>query len=84
MKRLLGRSEEGCHFNCQVCGDADLHSGREINSPSLYFQNKQIFIQPNCIRDGWKSGVLCRDKDILLPVCGIISSPVKDHPSFIS
>lgn len=56
MNRSLGRSPEGCPFNCNMFGEADLHSGRERNSPSLYFQNKQIFIQTNCIRDGWKSG----------------------------
>lgn len=59
MNRLLGRSEEGCHFNCKVRDDVDLCSGRETNSPSLYFKTKKkIFIQPNCIRDGWKSDLL--------------------------
>lgn len=58
MNRSLGRSAEGSPFNCNVCGDADLHSGREINSPRLYSQNKQIFIQPNCIRDGWEGDAL--------------------------
>lgn len=44
MNRLLGRSEEGCHFNCKVCDDVDLHSGRETNSPSLYFKTKQKYL----------------------------------------
>lgn len=57
MNRSLGRSQEGCHFNCEMCAHSDLHSGRETNSPSLYFKQK-IFIQPNCIRDGWKSDLL--------------------------
>lgn len=43
MNRSLGRSEEGCHFNCDVCAHGDLHSGRETNSPSLYFKTKNIY-----------------------------------------
>lgn len=58
MNRLLGRPQEGYRFNCKVCGDVDLHSGRETSSPGLYFKTKKIFIQPNCIRDGWKSDLL--------------------------
>lgn len=80
MNRLLGRSQEGCHFNCQVCGGVDLCSRRDANSPRLYFK---IFIQPNCIRDEWKSDLLWRDKDILLTVA--ISSLVNDdHLAFVS
>lgn len=44
MNRLLGRSEEGCHFNRKVCDDVDLCSGRETNSPSLYFKTKKKYL----------------------------------------
>lgn len=44
MNRWLGRSEEGCHFNCEVGAHGDLHSGRETNSPGLYFK-KYLFNQ---------------------------------------
>lgn len=53
MNRLLGRSEEGCHFNCKVCGDVDLHSGRETNLPSLYFKTKKyLFNQTVLVMGG--------------------------------
>lgn len=48
---------------------------------------QKIFIQPNCISDGWKSDLLGWDKDVLLLmyVCEIISSLVKgDHLLFAS
>lgn len=50
-------------------------------------KKNKVFIQPDCIRDGWKSDLLWWDKDILLPIsiCDIISSLVKDDRlSFVS
>lgn len=59
MKRLLGRSKEGCHFNCDVCGGDDLHSGRDTNSPSLYFKTKKKYLFNQAVLgDGWKSDLL--------------------------
>lgn len=52
MNRLLGRSEEGCHFNCEVCTRGDLHSGRETNSPSLYFKNKKYLFNQTVLGMG--------------------------------
>lgn len=86
MNRLLGRSEEGCHFNCKLCGDVDLHSRRETNSPSLNFKTKKYLFNQTVLEMGGRV-ISCDDKDILLPiyVCGIISSLVKDdHLSFVN
>lgn len=52
MNGLLGRSKEGCHFNCKVCGDVDLHSGTETGSPSLYLKRKKYLFNQTVLGMG--------------------------------